>query len=75
MRFQKNPIKPKETGELPLRGLFFPLRYAQDTKTHSNAVYIEDLVFPNFLDVVGKKVWVGKLILCKKQMPWPSREK
>ena len=49
-----------------MRGPFFPLRYAQDTKTHSNAVYIEDLVFPNFLDAGEKKVWVGKLILWKR---------
>jgi len=53
-KFQQNPTKPSKTGKFALRAPRYPLRYARDTKIHSNA-FIEDLVLPNFLSVANMK--------------------
>src|SRR5438046_7703721 len=37
-RFQKTPIKPGKTRKFALTSAFWGLRYALDTKIHSNAV-------------------------------------
>src|SRR5204862_6612071 len=77
-RFQKTPIKPGKTRKFALTSAFWGLRYALDTKIHSNAVL--SLCFGEFSP--KSALWAAatnrgsRASFCGKGLKlWPTRGK